>query len=188
MPPPETERRAPIPPQALAFVAFAAAIVVAWAPRLAYLGTKGIWMDEAYGVNLVRVPLSQLIAQLRIESTPPLYYLILSGWTSVFGYSEFAVRLLSALLSVAGIATIGLFARRYFSTRVAAIAVLLLSVTPLHVYYAQEVRMYALLALLGSGLAFCAFDYSERERRGRSSVPVCSPLRCSTRTPLACGS
>jgi len=44
----------------------AAGAAVALVPRLFHLGSKGIWMDEAYGVNLVRLPLGEMIAQLRI--------------------------------------------------------------------------------------------------------------------------
>jgi len=157
-----------IPPDRLIPAILLATGAVALVLRTVSLGTKGMWLDEAYGVNLVRRPLGALIEQLSLESTPPLYYLLLDLWIHCFGTSALAVRSLSTAFSLAGIALIGLIAVRYLSVRTAAMAMTLLAFTPLHVYYAQEVRMYSLLALFGTALVFFALDY--QSRRGMRSL------------------
>lgn len=158
-----------IPPDRLIPAILLAAGAIALALRAVSLGSKGIWMDEAYAIHLARLPFATLIEKLSLESTPPLYNLLLGVWIDVFGAGALAVRSLSTLFSVAGVALIGLLAARFFSFRAAAFATALLAFTPLHVYYAQEARMYSLLALLGTALVLFALDYQGR-RATRSLV------------------
>jgi uncharacterized membrane protein len=63
------------------------------------------------------------------------------------GPSEFGARLLSVLFSVAIVAWTYALATRLFDRRVGLVTAILLAVSPFHVEFAQEARMYALLAL-----------------------------------------
>jgi 4-amino-4-deoxy-L-arabinose transferase-like glycosyltransferase len=77
---------------------------------------------------------------------PLAYYTTLWGWNNLFGSSPAATRSFSVVIGLA-IVTLGyFFSRRLFNARVAWIAGLLLAVSPFQIHYAQEVRMYALLA------------------------------------------
>ncbi|MCA9967269.1 MAG: glycosyltransferase family 39 protein, partial [Anaerolineales bacterium] len=85
---------------------------------------------------------------------PPLYYLLLRGWRELLGETEFGLRSLSAfagVLTVAGVMGLGelLTQRRKGAKLVVLAAGLLAAVNPALVYYSQETRMYALLALWG---------------------------------------
>lgn len=138
------------------------AIAAGVALRAHGLGSEALWLDEAYSANYAELPFRELVIRLGREATPPLYYVLLGGWTRLFGSSETAVRALSAAFSIAGIAAIAAFLARFASWRAAAIGAWLAALTPLHVYYAQEARMYSLLALLATALVVLAARALER--------------------------
>jgi len=145
-----------------AYVFFLGVGAVAIALRTPELSSKGLWLDEAYSVLVARLPFMEMLEKLNRDATPPLYYLCLAPWIQLFGSSEAAARALSVVFSVGGIALTGLLAFRYFSLRIASIATLMLAFTPMHVYYAQEARMYSLMALLGIALVFSGLEYLTR--------------------------
>ncbi len=131
-------------------LALLAAAAIAIAARFHDLGQQSLWIDEAYSAHLARLAFAQLVEKLGRESTPPLYYTLLRGWTALFGTSEAALRSLSATLSLAQLALLVHFAARRFSWRAAALLCALLVLLPIHVYHAQEARMYSLLALVAT--------------------------------------
>ena len=124
--------------------------LVAAALRLFRLESESYWVDEVVSVTTVasNTPIELLISVPGNDPHPPFYYLLLSGWTTLFGTSELATRLLSALAGIATVVVLYGIGRRLFDREVGAIAAVLVAVSPFHVWYAQEVRMYNLLALL----------------------------------------
>ena len=82
------------------------------------------------------------------ESTPYLYYLVAWVWANVAGDGEAALRSLSALFGVATVAAVWAAARELVSERAALVAGVLAALNPFLVWYSQEARAYALLALL----------------------------------------
>ncbi|WP_265108764.1 glycosyltransferase family 39 protein [Halosolutus halophilus] len=132
--------------------------LLAAALRLFRLESESYWVDEVVSVTTVtsNTPYELLISVPGNDPHPPFYYLLLSGWTAVFGTTELATRLLSALVGVATVVVLYGVGRRLFDREVGAIAALLVAVSPFHVWYSQEVRMYNLLALL-TALSFYWF-------------------------------
>jgi uncharacterized membrane protein len=75
----------------------------------------------------------------------PLYYVLARGWTQCFGSSVLAIRTLSALLSLIALPCIyGLGLELFEAALPAQILVMLLSLSPFYVAYAQEARPYSL--------------------------------------------
>ena len=109
---------------------------------------SALWLDEALSVEIARRPVPDLLDALRRDGSPPLYYLLLHGWTAVTGTSDTAVRALSTVLSLAALPVTWAAGRRLGGDRVAAAALVLLAVNPFAVRYATEARMYALVQLL----------------------------------------
>src|SRR3990172_2024512 len=71
---------------------------------------RSIWLDEAYSVLVASQKFDGIIASLKNDTGPPLYYFILSVWIQIFGIGEFAVRSLSGvfyLLSLGAIYILG---------------------------------------------------------------------------------
>jgi 4-amino-4-deoxy-L-arabinose transferase-like glycosyltransferase len=147
------------------YVFFLGVGAIAIALRTPELSSKGLWLDEAYSVMTARLPFMEMLENLNRDATPPLYYLSLAPWIQLFGSGEAAVRALSLVFSVGGIALTGWMAYRHFSLRIASVVTMALAFTPMHVYYAQEARMYSLLALLGVALVFASLEYLTRGTR-----------------------
>ena len=115
--------------------------------RVHTLAAESLYFDEAYSVWAARHSVSWLVAVSTQRIFPPLYYLLLHFWL-VGGESEFAVRFLSVLLGLGSIGAIYALAKQLFNTRVALISAWLLAISPLHLWFSQEVRMYMLLLTL----------------------------------------
>lgn len=110
--------------------------------------SSDLWLDEALSVHIAALPLDDMVDALRRDGHPPLYYLLLHGWTSLFGEGDEAVRSLSGVLSVATLPVFWLAARRYAGPGTALAGLVLLATNPFAIRYATEARMYALVTLL----------------------------------------
>jgi mannosyltransferase len=106
------------------------------------------WIDEGLSVGISSHPLLDIPGLLRQDGSPPLYYLILSVWIDVFGFGEADTHALSIAFALATVPIAFVAARATFGMRAAWIAALLAALNPFLTYYAQETRMYALVALL----------------------------------------
>jgi mannosyltransferase len=114
----------------------------------------GFWIDEGLSTGIANRPLSAIPGVLRQDGSPPLYYMLLHLWISVFGTSEAAVRSLSLLAATLCVPVAWWAARALWGVRAGWIAAVLAATNPFLTQYAQEGRMYALVALLG--LLACA--------------------------------
>ena len=147
-------------------VAFAlgAVTVLGFLLRVWEIGAKGLWLDEAFSVWLGWQPLRELLAWVvKIDQHPPLYYTLLHFWMKIAGDSPNDIRMLSAILGTLTIPVMFLLGRRLMGTTVGLLAALILALSPFHVRFAQETRMYTTLhAECIAGVA----------------CPVLSPHRC----------
>jgi mannosyltransferase len=116
--------------------------------RLLYLGKKSFWLDEIVSLSIARLdPAGFRNVVLSWELNEGLYYTLLRNWMHL-GQSEFFIRLLSLLPSVAAIPFVYLLGRRLVSEKAGLVAALLLAVNAFDVRYAQEARAYSLFAFL----------------------------------------
>ena len=87
---------------------------------------------------------------------PPLYYVMVRLWAQVFGDSPAGVRSLSAIISLLIFPTVYWLCLELFDSAVVGwIAMALIAVSPLQLYFAQEARQYTLwmVEILGSSAA-----------------------------------
>jgi len=122
-------------------------LTLAAALRLYGLATESFWFDEAYSVWVARHSVGWHIALSTQRIFPPLYYLCLHFWLKL-GSSEFWVRALSVLIGVVSIAAIYVLGKQLFDKWVGLLSAFLLTISPLHIWYSQEARMYILVAAL----------------------------------------
>ena len=108
------------------------------------------WIDEGLSVGISSHPLADIPGVLRKDGSPPLYYLILKLWMSVFGSGEADTHALSVAFAIFTVPAAWLGGRALFGDRAAWIAALLAAINPFLTYYSQETRMYALVALLST--------------------------------------
>jgi uncharacterized membrane protein len=126
--------------------------VLAAVLRLINLGRRPLWYDEAFAVLYAEKPLATMLygTVTKVEGAaadvhPLFFYSTLHAWMLVIGQSPIAVRALSVLLGTATVMMAYLLGRRLFDRRVGLATAAIVAVAPFHVYYSQEVRMYALL-------------------------------------------
>jgi mannosyltransferase len=124
--------------------------------------SQSLWLDEDYTYRLVHLSFGGMLSAIpKSESTPPLYYVLTWVWTHLFGFSELAVRSVSALAGVATVAVAYALAARLGGARAALIAGGLVAISPAMVWYSQEARAYSLAALLATATILCALRYLE---------------------------
>jgi len=154
--------------------------------RVYQIGGKGLWLDEAFSVWLGWQPVGEMLSWLvRIDQHPPLYYLLLHFWMAL-GDDPATVRALSAIFGTLTIPVVYLLGRRLADGKVGLLAALILAVSPFHVRFAQETRMYTLLALNASLALYaliCLLDRvsgSRLDKRGSLGTAVAGALEART--------
>jgi mannosyltransferase len=126
---------------------------------------ESLWMDEGLSIGIASQPLFDIPSVLRVDGSPPFYYMLLSVWMNVFGNGPAETQGLSvaiALVSIPG----GLWAGwSLFGRRAGLICAALCAVNPFLTAYAQETRMYSLmlvLSLLATAAFLHVFAYGRR--------------------------
>lgn len=115
--------------------------------RFYNLGKQSLWSDEAYSVMMAR-DLNKLWFEQIQDSNPPFYYSLLHFWMHICGKTEFALRLLSLIFGVFLIPLIFLVGSEISDRYTGLYASLLVAISPIHIYYSQEVRMYSIMSFL----------------------------------------
>ncbi|MEM8702414.1 MAG: glycosyltransferase family 39 protein [Pseudomonadota bacterium] len=124
-------------------------IVAAAALRLTDLDRTSIWYDEAVSWSQSNGTLSALLASVASDNYPPLHNIILWLTIPVIGDSETALRLPSAVLGVAAVLLTYLVGKELAGRVPGLTAAALLALSPFHIWYSTEARMYALQAAFG---------------------------------------
>ncbi|MBI5302231.1 MAG: glycosyltransferase family 39 protein [Chloroflexi bacterium] len=140
--------------------ALLALILIATTLRFYRLAALDIWGDEAFSIFLSQQPLPFVVAG-GADTHPPLYPLLLWTWLPLVGSHAFATRALAALVGILAVPLIFVLGKRVADTRVAFIAAILTTASPLLIYYSQETRMYEQVAVLSLASAyFCLTLFS----------------------------
>lgn len=126
----------------------AAVVVLAISLVARFVAPPALWLDEAQSVAIARLPVPGLLAALRQDGSPPLYYLLLHYWMEVFGSGAAAVRGLSGVISVLTLPLIWRIADQVGGRQTAFALLVLWATSPFAIRYASETRMYSLLILL----------------------------------------
>lgn len=128
-------------------IATGAILVLATLLRLWNLGAESAWIDEAYSIELSKHTWVEIFAGTAADQHPPLYYLLLHFWLRIGSGVTYA-RLFSVILGVINVGQILHFGYKTGGVYISLIGGLLLAISPMHVWYSQEVRMYMLLLCL----------------------------------------
>ncbi len=136
--------------------------------RLIRLAYQPLWWDEGWSLFFATSGFREMLELTAVDIHPPLYYLVLHYWIRVFGSGVVSVRFLSVLLGTAAVPLLYAAGRRLAGHRGGLLAGLLLAVSPFHIFYSQEVRMYGLVTLLGAAAFY--FTTLWEARNGRVGI------------------
>ena len=169
--------------------------------RVTTLGVEDYWLDELHALldsaggrgAFEALPVGEILHDLprctdltadcswgavwrdmRNDSHPPLYFLLLHGWRRLVGDGELLVRLPSTVFSALSVIPLALILRELGRPRAGLVAALLLSVAYAHVLIGQQARPYSLAVLLVSS-SFALLIMLERrgEGLGRLQKTLC---------------
>jgi len=141
-------------------------IVVVGAVLRAWRLDAPLWHDEiAMVIELVRMPLGELLTTFGSDNNHPLYTLFATLCARVFGESAWAVRLPAAAFGAASVWLLWIFARDRVSRGVALLAPAVLALSFHHVWFSQNARGYTALlffTLASSHFFLRALETGER--------------------------
>lgn len=124
-------------------------LMLAFLLRTPCLSLSSLWLDEIHSYERASQQSWQAVHEmLRFTGHAPMYEAVLLHCWMKLGTSEFVLRfpsVMSALMSIAATYALG---RGIFNAQVGLLSAFLLAVSPLHIYYSQEARMYTLAALM----------------------------------------
>ncbi|MET3175376.1 UNVERIFIED_ORG: mannosyltransferase [Arthrobacter sp. UYCu721] len=134
-------------PAGIGLLAFCVAFVGSWIPSF--------WDDEIATISAAGRNPAELVMLLQsVDAVHGLYYFLMHAWTSVFGFSEVAMRAPSAMavgLACAGTVVLG---RKLGSDALGVASGLVLAVLPRMVWAGTEARQSAFTALLAVALTY----------------------------------
>jgi len=141
----------------LAFVVLIGfAVAVALALRWSALDSQSLWGDEGYTLWISRLSPSDIWRTLALDTSSPLYYILVHYWVKCVGSSAASLRALSALFATLSVPLFYLIARKMLAERTAIwLAMMLYAVSYLQVWYSKEARCYTLLVFLSLGSVYC---------------------------------
>lgn len=130
------------------------------------------WIDEGLSVGISSHHFGQIPSLMREDGSPPLYYLLLHVWMALRGRSEVATHELSLIFALLSIPVAYWAGASLFDRRTGVLCGVLAAGAPYLTIYAQETRMYSLLALLALVIAASFVHVFVRRRRGYLPVFV----------------
>ena len=150
--------------------------------RLYHLTYHSLWFDEVMSTVWAARPAGEIwrVGLALVEDKhPPLYYLMLHGWSGLFGVGDATVRTLGALLGAVAVLPAYGIGLRLGGRMSAVIGALFVALNPFLIWYSQEARMFmpaTTFALIGLyGVARLADDAGRRTR-----AACCGPWRASS--------
>ena len=138
--------------------------ISAAALRVVTLWLAPLWYDENFTLILSRLPFARMIAATAGDTHPPLWYVITWAWVHAFpSLPVWTLRIPSALCSIAALFVFDrILVEMKVSQRIQIVALVLMAILPVNLYYAMEARMYALLEL---EVLLCFWSILKLDRR-----------------------
>lgn len=138
-------------------------LALAFGLRAFAVGRPALRGDEGFSVALAAKPVREMVAlMLQSEPNPPLYFVALKGWIAIAGSSELALRWPSVLAGAVLVALTYRLGRAWLGKPAAAGAAMLAAFNPFLVWYAQDARVYSLLAALVLGAVWLTWRAAQK--------------------------
>jgi len=188
--------RAPARSRRSFLIGIALLTCLGFALRIFRLGNQSFWVDEISSVTAAQGPLEGIFQRSALAANSlPTFFLMLKPFVTAAGPDiEVRARLLSVIagtLSVPVFIGVVYFWRRQRKT--ALVAGALLAVNPLHLWYSQEVRGYAMMLLFGLCTLLCCALAREKKSvmwwvlYTLSAIMAIAVHRTGIIFPVACG-
>lgn len=120
-------------------------LILLYTCMITYLGiyNKTYWYDEAYTIAIINYAINDIWNITSNDVHPPLYYILLKGFTIIFDKNIISLHIFSSL----GVLVSMLFGitevKKIFGKKVSFTFILLLTIMPVSQYLGLEIRMYS---------------------------------------------
>ncbi len=115
------------------------------------LDRTSLWLDEVWTWQQVHLPFWAMISAMTEDFHPPLNNLITWSLVQFFGDSETVLRLPAAVFGTGAVWMLYRLGKTLWNTETGLLAAFFLAISPFHVWYSTEARMYALLSFTATG-------------------------------------
>lgn len=129
-----------------------------------------VWSDESYSAYLVKGDFGDIMQMAALDVHPPLFYIVLKMWSSVFGTTEIAMRFMSVFFGLIAIIFTYQLLKRLFKFRIAAVGTFFMAISPMFIRYSQEIRMYTMvtaIVLMATYFLSLAIDNIRKQNGGK---------------------
>ncbi len=157
--------------------AWAALAVAALLPRVLAAAVRPPWHDEYFTAWAARLPVGGLITALRVDSGPPLPYLLVKLFTITGLEPLAAARAISVAAGTLAVLVAALAARRTFGAAAGWWTGALIALHPLAIAWSCEGRAYALL-LLSAAWGWERLEKLARTGSGAVGLAAAVALAC----------
>jgi mannosyltransferase len=145
-------------------------LIIAFQLRVWGLFDRNIWWDEGYSIWIARLPVPELIETTAFDVHPPLYYIILKGWTAVAGSELFAQRFLSVLIGLVGVAFAFQLGKSLRGFWTGLLTCLFVAISLITIRWSQEMRMHILAPTLANFTLWAAIRLWRKPSLRRASI------------------
>lgn len=127
--------------------------------------TKGVILDEAYSINLVRGSIRDIIGGTASDVHPPLYYLLLKMTAFLGGESLIGYGIVTALAAWLNVLLLGATViRKRWGNWASVIYIMWFGMTYATIEYSVLIRMYSWSAFFVTASALLLYFYYEQEK------------------------
>lgn len=124
-----------------------------------------LWYDEGHSilVAIKNIPfgINEFLFTKDFQHTP-FYFYFLHIWLKIFGSNEILLRMSSVIFGIATIPMTYIVGKKLYDKNVGLISALLVTVSPLLVYYSIEIRMYAMVTFFAVLSMNYLLDFDEK--------------------------
>ena len=113
------------------------------------LGAKSFWCDELFTVRMIDYSPEKIVAEVAKDLHPPLYFLLMRGWSEVMGTGERALRLPSVLFALSGLWFTWQLGMKTVGRKATHAGLIALACSPLFIEFSRMARYYSLTLALG---------------------------------------
>lgn len=166
--------------------------------RFYQLDKESFWLDEgATGLVVKKYNSAEIINNIRehgqmlpgyyhYDDDLPLYYVILRGWSDIFGFNDFSLRAFSAFLGSLALFAVFYLVKYLFDDKTALLVMFLSSINLTLILYSQEARQYSYLLFLSLlSVIFLLKSLKEGKTMHVASFLAVSPFIIFTHFPWA---
>ncbi|WP_421903678.1 glycosyltransferase family 39 protein [Maridesulfovibrio sp.] len=122
-----------------------AILLLATILRIYGIADESLWIDEGQTVAYATKSFAEIVKYCARDVHPPLYLFIMHIWTEIFGISETALRMISAIFGVLAVYLTYKVGARLMNRNGALLSALFLAVSYMGINFSQEARSYTML-------------------------------------------